>query len=599
MGKIKFSIVIPYEQNEITYAHTITYLKKVMSADYDVEIITPGAELERSKVLAELNEDMPQHIMLVETQNSASYHDLLNSSLQYCSGDYIIFLRGGDILNLHILEGVANILTENDISPKLINFRTTEVMEEFELSDYLPFDTSFAEYYDFPNPDEKKKVLCGLDLCESYHAFLYKRDFLLDSEQIFSSSEGEYEGGFSFPLMLLADSLLVVPEQGYIFFYSDLISDRHDVAARIINNQKSQLELYGLLKSNPHIFSEYAGFSGAHFLSRYFIHTIDLIRAGNIGDITLEQFQLMQLSCLKLVPDWIFNDFIYSGSKKKIQLLRILYKRFSSEKELYETLCADSKISVIITTYNRGYILGRGIQNILNQTYQNFELIVVNDNSTDDTEEVVKSFDDPRIRYIKNPENKGVSFARNLGIKEADCDHIIFQDDDDLSRLDKLEKLMKVMAYSDDNVGAVYHELNMYTDKTGSGKYDVSIIPDRAMADIRKKGYVYPALLPKNFFATPAILIKKNCLDKVGVFDEELTAYEDWELALRLVREYDVEFIKEPMYDYIRSNTGLISNKDPHHREKVLRSLYMIDLKYEEDRKSFGIQSNFRLVDEE
>lgn len=597
MGKIKFSIVIPYEQNEVTYAHTTSYVKKAMSADYDIEIITPGAELERSVVLAGLNKEIPQQMLLVETQDGTLYHDMLNTSMRYCSGDYIIFLRAGDIFNLHMLEGINNILTGMEAIPKLISFRTTEVMGEFEFLDYLPFDASLAEYYDFPDAGEKKRVLCSKKLSESYHAFLYKREFLLDSGQMFLSSEGEYEGGFSFPLLLLADSLLIIPEQGYVFCFSDLIPDRHDVAIRITNNQRAQLELYSLIKTNPHIFSDYADYFDAYFLNRYFVHTIELMRAGKEGDIALEQFQLMQLSCLKLVPNWIFNDYIVS--KKKIQLLRFLYKRFSSEKELYEDLYADSKISVIITTHNRAYILGRGIQNILDQTYQNFELIVVNDNSTDDTEEVVKSFDDPRLRYIKNPENKGVSFARNLGIKAAICDYIIFQDDDDLSRLDKLEKLVNVMTYSEDSVGAVYHEVLLYTNNSGCEKNDVSIIPDREMGDMKKSGYVYPALLPKNFFATPAVLIKKACLDKIGGFDEELIAYEDWDLALRLAREYDVEFIKEPMYDYIRSNTGLISNKNPHHREKVLQSLYKIDLKYEEDRKSFGIQSNFRVVDEE
>jgi len=84
-------------------------------------------------------------------------------------------------------------------------------------------------------------------------------------------------------------------------------------------------------------------------------------------------------------------------------------------------------VSVVIPTYNRAHLVGRAIRSVLNQTYQDFEIIVVDDGSTDNTEEVVKSFNDPRIRYIRHEENRGGSAARNTGIralldpKEARC----------------------------------------------------------------------------------------------------------------------------------------------------------------------------------
>ena len=76
-------------------------------------------------------------------------------------------------------------------------------------------------------------------------------------------------------------------------------------------------------------------------------------------------------------------------------------------------------VSVIIPTYNRAHLVGRAIRSVLNQTFQDFEIIVVDDGSTDNTEEVVKGFNDPRIRYIRHEENRGGSAARNTGIRAS------------------------------------------------------------------------------------------------------------------------------------------------------------------------------------
>ena len=88
-------------------------------------------------------------------------------------------------------------------------------------------------------------------------------------------------------------------------------------------------------------------------------------------------------------------------------------------------------VSVIIPTYNRANLIGRSIQSVLGQTYRDFEVIIIDDNSTDNTGEVVRSFRDPRIIYIKLSSNSGVSAARNQGIQMAKGTYIAFQDSDD------------------------------------------------------------------------------------------------------------------------------------------------------------------------
>ena len=93
------------------------------------------------------------------------------------------------------------------------------------------------------------------------------------------------------------------------------------------------------------------------------------------------------------------------------------------------------------------------------------------------------------------------------------------------------------------------------------------------------------------------MLIKKECLSKCGYFDESLFAYEDWDMTLRLSKAFNFGYMKEPLYDYYLSPTGLISTKSEEHRVKVLCALFSIDKKYEADRKSYGIESKIKIVE--
>ena len=199
-------------------------------------------------------------------------------------------------------------------------------------------------------------------------------------------------------------------------------------------------------------------------------------------------------------------------------------------------------VSVIIPTYNRAHFIGRAIESVLNQTYQNFEIIVIDGNSKDNTEEVVKRFDDERIRYLRYETNRGGAVARNSGIKEAQAEYIGFLDDDDEWLPEKLEKQMDVFETTSSEVGVVYSGFSMRSGK--SGEVIADSIPTH-------RGNVYDSILARNILGGSTIpLIKKICFQKVGVFDEELPCCEDWDLWIRLSKHYDFDFVPEVLIKY-------------------------------------------------
>ena len=198
-------------------------------------------------------------------------------------------------------------------------------------------------------------------------------------------------------------------------------------------------------------------------------------------------------------------------------------------------------VSIIIPTYNCARLIGRAIESVLNQTYRDFELIIVDDSSTDNTEKIIKKFQeqDKRVKYIRHEKNRGGSAARNTGIKNAKGEYIAFQDSDDEWLPEKLKKQMEVFKNTSSKVGVVY--TGFWRIKDNKKTY----IPQSWVK--QKDDNIYFELLKGNFVGTPTILIKKKCFKKVGIFDEKLPRLQDWELVIRLSKYYDFKCIDEPL----------------------------------------------------
>jgi glycosyltransferase involved in cell wall biosynthesis len=184
-------------------------------------------------------------------------------------------------------------------------------------------------------------------------------------------------------------------------------------------------------------------------------------------------------------------------------------------------------VTVVIATYNRASLLARAIRSVLAQTMPEWELIVVDDCSTDETEQAVKSFSDERIRYIRHDRKRRVSAARNTGIRCARGEYVAFLDDDDEWLPEKLEKEVAVFRNSEDAVGLVYTG-KMVLDENGK------IVQLRMPT---KSGWLYEALLDYEFIGSPSrVTIKKQVLDRVAGFDEAFLNREDYDLWLRVAK---------------------------------------------------------------
>lgn len=230
-------------------------------------------------------------------------------------------------------------------------------------------------------------------------------------------------------------------------------------------------------------------------------------------------------------------------------------------------------VSIILPTYNRAHLVGRAIKSILDQTYQDFEIIVVDDGSRDNTEERINSFTDTRIIYVKHQQNKGGSAARNTGIKLAKGRYIAFQDSDDEWLPRKLELQIKAFEVASSEVGVIYTDM-LKIKKNGEEEYwNSPTVEYGKIINLRTLNYQVADI------GIQSTLIKRECFDRVGVFDERIPRYIDLDLFIRLLKNYHFYHIKEPLVKYWTTD-GICSNSKT---EPIARKLLLE--KYSEETK--------------
>lgn len=212
-------------------------------------------------------------------------------------------------------------------------------------------------------------------------------------------------------------------------------------------------------------------------------------------------------------------------------------------------------ISVIIPTYNRGNVIGNTIESVLAQTYDNIEIIIVDDASSDNTAEIIASYDDKRIKYYKNEKNLGPAGARNVGIGYAKFEFIAFIDSDVLWNKEKLKKQLEIIL--EQKYAICYCKVKRQT----ANGVKTHIIPSEDEKRINLSGNIYQLLLSHNVVDTSTALIKKEVLNELGGFEESIKAIEDYELFLRISQKYEFAFVDEVLVDSIDYGDGVDDEK--------------------------------------
>ncbi len=232
-------------------------------------------------------------------------------------------------------------------------------------------------------------------------------------------------------------------------------------------------------------------------------------------------------------------------------------------------------VSVIIPTYNRAWTLNKAIDSVLEQDYKNFELIVIDDGSTDDTEALVKTYDKP-IKYIQQP-NLGVSAARNKGISASSGSLIAFLDSDDYWYPEKLSAQVEFFNANPDALICQTEEIWIRNEKRVNPK----------QKHRKLSGMIFIPSLALCLISPSAVMMRKNLFIKVDAFDESLPACEDYDLWLRVTCRYPVHLIDKPLIvktggheDQLSSTTGLDKYRI-YALKKILRSDFLSESQHQ------------------
>lgn len=231
-------------------------------------------------------------------------------------------------------------------------------------------------------------------------------------------------------------------------------------------------------------------------------------------------------------------------------------------------------VSIVLPSYQRGDLIGRAIASVLAQTYTDFELVIVDDGSTDDTAAVVAQCRDPRLRFVRLDRNRGAAAARNAGIRETVAPFLAFQDSDDEWLSHKLEAHMRAFADGPAEVGVVYSDMErVHRDGRTTYFRSPDVVPGQLL-DPATRFYQTCGL------GIQASVIRRECLAAVGGFNEAFPALEDLELFIRLSRHYRFHHIEEPLVRYHETD-GLSRNVPAQATAReLLLQLYERDLSH-------------------
>lgn len=241
-------------------------------------------------------------------------------------------------------------------------------------------------------------------------------------------------------------------------------------------------------------------------------------------------------------------------------------------------------VSIVLPTWNRSHLLEQALAGIRQQTYKNFEIIVADDGSTDDTPHMMslllEKFNDPRIRFIRSEEHVGGAAIRRIAMQEARGEYIASQDDDDFWELTFLEEQVRNLESLPKEYGLSYVSYWRCLSETKK-----VLMPSKYISP--RSGDLYGGpILKNNYFPFQTGVFRREVLETVGYPDDELLALSDWDMWIRIAKKYKIAHIDKPLFTW--NYTPKSNTRDPKKIWLVINARKRILEKFKEDIIRFG-----------
>jgi glycosyltransferase involved in cell wall biosynthesis len=220
-------------------------------------------------------------------------------------------------------------------------------------------------------------------------------------------------------------------------------------------------------------------------------------------------------------------------------------------------------VSVVLPTFNRAELLPRSIRSILNQSHRNFELIVIDDGSTDSTETIVAGIDDARVRYIRLDCNRGQATARNLGLAAGSAELVAFQDSDDVWLPHKLSRQLDILR-NDADLAGVYSDLMRCNANGARFVFKAPALVVGSFFDDR------PTLYQTYGLGIQTCLFRKKALIDLGGFRDDMRCYEDLEFLLRIAYRHRLQRVPEALVEYFETPGSVSTNVNAERRAREI-----------------------------
>ncbi|TKB66558.1 MAG: glycosyltransferase [Nitrospira sp.] len=294
----------------------------------------------------------------------------------------------------------------------------------------------------------------------------------------------------------------------------------------------------------------------------------ELFEANGFHELGVERIQI-EVPSLRYIPAATPAD-LRTMSLMPIYQVWACRRVDPAQHAIPKTFTRKPMVSVIVPTYNRLDRLRVALGSILTQTYQDFEIIVVNDSGVE-AESVVAAVNDGRITYISHDCNKGLAAARNTGLRAAKGKYIAYLDDDDRYLPDHLETLTSFLEHNEYKVA--YTDAWRVHERIENGRHietgrDLPYSHDFNSAN----------LLVSNYFPVLCVMHERSCIDEVGTFDESLFAHEDWDLWIRMTTRFPFRHLKRTTGEFTWRTDG--SSMTSAARETYWRTMEIIYRKY-------------------